>query len=64
VKWQLHRQPGDLAAAWTARELAAREAEDEQYVKRDEEWMRRTPLDSSGNYPLRPRELLAEQEAP
>jgi hypothetical protein len=62
--WHLQRQPGDLAAEWTARELAAREAEDEQYVKRDEERLRRTPLDASGNYPLRPRELLAELEVP
>ena len=54
--WHLQRQPGDLAAEWTARELAAREAEDERYVAEDEERLRRTPLDASGNYPLRNRE--------
>src|SRR5262245_51468765 len=62
--WRMHRQPGELAAEWTARELARRDAEDEQYVKRDEERLRRTPLDASGNYPLRPREILAELKAP
>jgi hypothetical protein len=52
--WRIDRQPGDLAAEWTANELARREAEDAQYVAEDEEWMRTTPLDASGNYPLRP----------
>jgi hypothetical protein len=38
--WQLQRQPGDLAAEWTARELARREAEDAKYVAEDEERLR------------------------
>jgi len=51
--WQLQRQLGDLAAEWTARELARREADDAQYVAADEEWLRTTPTDSSENYPTR-----------
>jgi hypothetical protein len=50
--WRQDRQPGDLAAEWTARELARREAEDAQYVAEDEARLRATPLDASGNYPL------------
>jgi hypothetical protein len=38
--WHLQRQPGDLAAEWTARELARREAEDAKYVAEDEERLR------------------------
>jgi hypothetical protein len=51
--WRMNRQPGDIAAEWEANELKRREAEDAQYVAYDEEWMRKTPLDASGNYPLR-----------
>src|SRR5262245_6948352 len=53
--WRMHKQPGDLAAEWTANELKRREADDAQYVAEDEEWMRTTPPDASGNYPLRRR---------
>jgi hypothetical protein len=49
--WHLQRQPGDVAAEWTANELARREADDAQYVADDEERLRITPLDASGNYP-------------
>jgi hypothetical protein len=51
--WNMDRQPGDLAAEWEANEWKRREAEDAQYIAYDEEWMRKTPLDASGNYPLR-----------
>jgi hypothetical protein len=51
--WRSQRQPGDLAAEWTARELAAREAEDAKYVAEDEERLRTKPVDLSGNYARR-----------
>jgi hypothetical protein len=53
TRW--HRQPGELAAEWTAREWARREADDAQYVKEDEERLRTAPLDGSGNYAPMPR---------
>jgi hypothetical protein len=53
--WRQHRQPGELAAEWTARELARREADDAQYVADDEARLRTEPVDSSGNYAPQPR---------
>jgi hypothetical protein len=50
TRW--HRQPGDIAAEWTARELAARETDDAQYVAEDEERLRTTQPLPDGNYPL------------
>jgi hypothetical protein len=35
--WRLDRQPGELAAEWTAREMARREADDAEYVAKDEQ---------------------------
>lgn len=47
--------PGQLAAEWTARELARREADDAQYVAEDEARLRTAPVDTSGNYaPIAP----------
>lgn len=48
-------RPGDLAAEWTARELARREADDAQYVAEDEARLRTAPVDLSGNYAPRLR---------
>jgi hypothetical protein len=45
-----HQQPGDLAAEWTAREWARREADDAEYVAEDEARLRTEPVDHSGNY--------------
>jgi hypothetical protein len=42
TRW--HRQPGDIAAEWTARELARRELEDEQYVAADEARLATEPV--------------------
>ncbi len=42
--------PGAIAEAWTARELAADEAEDAQYLKDDEARLKSEPVDASGNY--------------
>jgi hypothetical protein len=50
--WRSQRQPGDLAAEWTPRELARREADDAEYVAKDEERLRNEPVDLSGNYKL------------
>jgi hypothetical protein len=55
ASWQMQRQPGDLAAEWTAREWARREADDAEYVAKDEQRLRTEPVDASGNYALRPR---------
>jgi hypothetical protein len=43
--WRLDRQPGDLAAEWTAFEMARREVEDAQYVAEDEERLRHLTID-------------------
>jgi hypothetical protein len=48
--WRCGRQPGDLAAEWTARELARREADDAEYTASDAERLRTEPVDLSGNY--------------
>ena len=55
--WHQQRQPGDIAAEWTARELARREAEwrerdlaDARYVAEDEARLRTEPVDASENY--------------
>jgi hypothetical protein len=37
-------QPGEIAAEWTAREMACREADDAQYVADDEERLRTEPV--------------------
>jgi hypothetical protein len=50
VGWVSVPPPGTLAAEWTARELARREADDARYVAEDEERLRTAPVDSSGNY--------------
>jgi hypothetical protein len=55
-QWCLHRQPGDLAAEWTAPELARREAEDVRYVAEDEARLQSEPVDASGNYALQRRQ--------
>src|SRR5262249_27804493 len=48
--WRLDRQPGELAAEWTASELARREADDAQYVAEDEERLR-ADLTAGGGVP-------------
>ena len=53
--WRLQRQPRELAAEWTARELARREADDAQYVAEDEARLQSEPVDASGNYSLQRR---------
>jgi hypothetical protein len=53
--WRLQRQPGELAAEWTAREWARREADDAQYVREDEARLQSEPVDASGNYALQRR---------
>ena len=42
--WRQQHEPGELAAEWTARELARREAEDAQYVAEDEERLRNSEV--------------------
>jgi hypothetical protein len=51
-QWCFQRQPGELAAEWTAREWARREADDAQYVAEDEARLQSEPVDASGNYAL------------
>jgi hypothetical protein len=46
-------KPGELAAKWTAYEIARRVLEDAQYIAADEERLQIQPVDASGNYALR-----------
>jgi hypothetical protein len=51
ISWRLDRQPGDLAAEWTDREFARREADDAQYVAEDEERLSRADPTAGGGVP-------------
>ena len=54
-------QPGELATEWAARELARRNAEDEQYIAEDEERLRIESVDDEGNISRSASSPLADE---